>query len=359
MLNTIDPSAIYALDPAQLQINDVILTSQRGGVSAFIRTVTGSNFSHAAIVTRPGALIEAVTRGVVRRSLVGVWTSRREWICVLRPPPNTPLFSANQLPLSRVAEEGFANPYSLLGAVGTKLTWLRRLRGQGYFCSELVAAAFAKCGYPVAVGAPHTVNPEVLKSAGRLKDVTASCVRTLKPPQEDWRLVLDVSKAEHPAGEARVLRRTFRALKAGLSLKILPKELQSTPAIIGWLMKLDRRQPGVVTADETVARVLEYGGYVRWFTEMSTRDILGSAAEFSALLLTPKILQDTRQIWLQQLPSANATLNDRSLNAQLFDNLHVQKEMRTARVLRDMYHSIEQDALKRVQVLKLLIAAST
>jgi len=50
MLNTIDSSVIYALDPAQLQINDVVLTSQRGGFSALIRAVTRPNFSHAAIV---------------------------------------------------------------------------------------------------------------------------------------------------------------------------------------------------------------------------------------------------------------------------------------------------------------------
>lgn len=298
-------------------------------------------------------------RGVVRRSLVGVWASRHEWICVLRPPSGVKLFSAGHQPISSVVEGGFANPYSLLGAAGTKLTWLKALRGQGYFCSELVAAAFAECGYLVALGAPHTVSPELLRSAGRLNDVTASCVRILKRPQDDWRLVLDVSKADHPAGEASVLRRTFRALKAGLSLRLLPEELQSTPAIIGWLMCLDRRKPGVATADDTVSRVLEYGGYVRWFTELSTRDILGAAAKVGALLTVPTMLQGTRQIWLQQLPSAMATQSDRASYAQYFQNLFVQNRMRTACVLRDMYRSMEQDALKRVQVLQFLITAST
>lgn len=354
-----DPRVIYALDPAQLQINDVVLTSQRGVFSALIRAVTRSKFSHAAVVTRHGSLIEAVMRGVVRRSLVGVWTSRREWICVFRPPSGVALVSPDRQSMSTVAEEGFANPYSLLGAAGTKLTWLKALRGQGYFCSELVAVAFAKCGYPVAREAPHAVNPELLRSAGYLDDVTASCVRILERPQEDWRLVLDVSKVDHPAGEARMLRRTFRALKAGLSLRLLPKELQSTPAIIGWLMCQDTTQPGVAIADATVSRVLEYGGYTRWFTDLSTRDILGAAVELSALLTTPAMLKGTRQFWLQQLASAMTAQYERGSLAKSFHNLFLLNKMETARVLYEMYCSMEQDAVKRVQVLHDLVAAST
>jgi len=359
MFNTLDPDVIYALDPAQLRINDVVLTSQHGVVSAMIRMMTRSNFSHAAIVTRNNSLIEAVMRGVVRRSLVGVWTSRREWICVLRPPSGIKLYSAAYRPMSSVVEDGFANPYSLLGAAGIKFTWLKALRGQGYFCSELVAAAFAECGYPVALTAPHTVSPELLRSTGRLNDVTASCVRILKRSQFEWDLVLDVSKTDHSAGEARVLRLTFRELKAKLSLRLLPAELQSTPAIIGWLMCLDRRQLGVATADDTVSRVLEYGGYVRWFTERSAQDVLGAATTFGALLAVPETLQGSRQFWSQLLHSAMAKQSELAFHAQYFHSKCTQNGMRTAYVLRNMYRSMEQDAHKYVQVLQRLIATTT
>jgi hypothetical protein len=354
-----NPPVIYALDPGQVKVNDVVLTSQHGFASASIRAFTQSNFSHAAVVTRPGSLIEAVMRGVVRRSLLGVWAARPQWICVLRPPVGAALLSATGQTVAQVAEDGFANPYSLVGAAGTKLTALKALRGQGLFCSELVAAAFSKCGHAVATGAPHTVTPELLRTGGGFRDVTASCVRMLKGPQDDWRLALDVSQAEHPAEEARVLRRTFRALKAGLNSRLLPGELQSTPAIIGWLMSLDRRQPGVAAADDTVSRVLEYGGYVSWYTKVSERDNLGAAATMGALLGVPTMLQGSKQIWIQQLQPAIATLNDRASHALAFDKLFAQKSMRTAHVLREMYRSIEQDVLKRVQVLQLLIAAST
>ncbi len=354
-----DPPVIYALDPRQVQVNDVVLTSQGGIASALIRAVTRSDFSHAAIVTRPGSLIEAVMRGVVRRSLWGIWTVRSEWIRVLRPPTGVALLSATGQTLADVAEEGFANPYSLIGAVGTKLTVLNAFRSQGLFCSELVAAAFFRCGYAVTPGAPHTVTPGLLKSAGKLRDVTASCVRTLRKSQPDWQLTLDVSKMDHPMEEARMLRRTFRALKAGLSLRLLPRELESTPAIIGWLLSLDRRQPEVATADVTASRVLEYGEYVRWYLKISERDNLGAAGSLGALLAIPTALRGTKQIWIQQLQPAVAALTDRTSHAQFFDVLFVRRKMQTARVLGDMYRSMEQDLLTRVRVLKLLIAAST
>src|SRR5882724_7499086 len=102
---------IYALDPGKIKVNDIVLISTDEWSSRLVRLGTRSDYGHAALCTRPGMLFEAVPTGVMRRSVIGTFTTRREWIKVLRP--RTPLgANAQGLQVAHYAERMYGRSYS-------------------------------------------------------------------------------------------------------------------------------------------------------------------------------------------------------------------------------------------------------
>src|ERR1051326_7396160 len=144
-MNAQTENVIYALRPGSIEINDVVLTSDFGIVPWGIRTFTASDLSHAALCTMPDMLFEAVREGVMRRSVIGTFAYRPEWIKVLRPrkplPPNH-----LGLTVADYAEALYGRGYSRRGAVASRFPVIGAAGDGAIFCSQAIAHAYAEYG---------------------------------------------------------------------------------------------------------------------------------------------------------------------------------------------------------------------
>src|SRR5436190_15309920 len=114
---------IFALQPGTIRIDDIVLTSDFGAIPLGIRRFTRSDFSHAALCTRPDMLFEAVREGVMRRSVLGTLAPCQEWIRVLRPKK---ALAPNQhgLRVADYAEALYGRAYSRRGATASRFSLL-------------------------------------------------------------------------------------------------------------------------------------------------------------------------------------------------------------------------------------------
>lgn len=344
---------MFVLLTGAIQVNDVVLSSDNGWLRAAIRGLTKSDFSHAAIVTRPGMLLEATLSGVQRRSVAGIKAGKREWLKVLRPVPS----SQGQV-LSEVIEELFAHPYDHLGALGSKWHFLSLAGRRGTFCSKLIAVGFTKVGRPLFPDlAPSDITPGMLARSSEFIDVTRDCVAELDECHADGLQVAAINARKEPGLEVEMLRRTLKMIKAGVSYKTLPSDIASTPEVLEWLSVQDAKDSRVRKADETIANVLKYGGYVTFYEEISRKLLADSCLLNSAAATAPPDACDPELLanLRSQLPSASAALTAKQDALQKFNALHKGTQFQTFFVLAQLYLLMEQASITRVTSLNRLI----
>lgn len=123
--------------------------------SRLLRLILGSRWSHCGIVTPDGTVIEAQMRGVIERPLAGMLaeSERHEFIDV--PCPNPAAVIA-------AARSQLGKPYDWLGLLGYGLRSSRVQAAERWFCSELVAWAFAYSGYPLMRSSAWRISPPML-----------------------------------------------------------------------------------------------------------------------------------------------------------------------------------------------------
>jgi hypothetical protein len=152
---------------------DVLLFRGRGLLSLLIRWATHSDYSHAGLVYRYNGhvyCLEAVGQGVRMAPLsrlVGHYPDGIDYYTLTVPeqPREDALgFSFQQLTL----------PYSVLGLVWFALAlifaWRRPDKDPDrWFCSELVAAAYVKAGYPLTPDLPCYASPADLINGGKIE----------------------------------------------------------------------------------------------------------------------------------------------------------------------------------------------
>lgn len=133
----------------------LIFTRRRAIGSALLRAILWSRWSHCGIVTPAGTVIEAGTHGVVERSLGAMLAECSQFEIVSIPCP-----SESAVIAAARAEIGKAYDWvGLLGFGFRRRAWQRSTR---WFCSELVAHAFAAAGHPLLRSDPWRVSPPML-----------------------------------------------------------------------------------------------------------------------------------------------------------------------------------------------------
>jgi uncharacterized protein YycO len=160
---------------------DILLTSSplKGSpVSAAIKIGTGSTYSHAMLCVGAQCVVEAISRGVLKRPLSEA-TLACDKVTAFRHSQAT---DDHIQRLVHFAESKLAGEYSLAGSLGGSgilaavlplslpLIGLRSatnavLENQGkkrsYYCSELIADAYLSVGLPLGIWgrAPSLMNP--------------------------------------------------------------------------------------------------------------------------------------------------------------------------------------------------------
>ncbi len=120
----------------------LVYTRHHSLASVLIRLVTWSPWSHVAIATEDGTVIEsrALSGGVVERPISQALSgaSRIEWVSVPCPDPEAAIAWAR-------TQLGQRYDWSAAIGIGLHRRWDRTGR---WYCSELVEAALAQAGRP-------------------------------------------------------------------------------------------------------------------------------------------------------------------------------------------------------------------
>lgn len=172
------------LNESDLQVADILLSTGDAVVSSVIRAATGSNYSHASLYIGNGNIIEAVGDGVQLKTLTRAM-SDDSFVSVYR---RIRMSSAQGQVVVNYARRQIGKPYDSAGAAGGGLTSGRGivigiflgpvlsnlglaadLRNRNnpeaaFYCSELVALAFANAGVPLGSGAASTTPEDINRS---------------------------------------------------------------------------------------------------------------------------------------------------------------------------------------------------
>jgi len=170
-----DDEPVWVLDPNKLHVGDVVLSTTEHWVSAGIRAFTSSDYSHAAIHVGGGFLIEAVGEGVRRLHCRAFIYPKESYVRVLR----TKNLNAVDLEAASMAARSLLyRPYSTVGAIGTKLGFVRANDDPGRFCSQLVAEAYEIAKSPLSEKPSCDITPADLNDCTALYPPTDSPVRS-------------------------------------------------------------------------------------------------------------------------------------------------------------------------------------
>jgi len=341
---------VFALRPGTLEVDDIVLTSESGALPLAIRQFTLSDFSHAALCTKPDTLFEAVCDGVMRRSVFGTFASRAEWIRVLRPnrpvPPNK-----YGLRVADYAEALYGRGYSRLGAVASRFPVIRGPEDGSVFCSQVIAHAYLECDVILVPGKdPSQVYPGLLLKSPELMDVTEECVREIGSASDAdlYNQVVDAANPELPGVEMRMNRRVFEAVQKELGGD-LSAHVHSLTDLWMWLA-LGFSSEAVKRSDSTILTTLEQEGMFEWYDGFSAKvqadaavfEVAAKQAELSGGQMTPEI--ETLLDYVSEIISAGeTTLEARKNTAQEYDELAKRTGLETLARLSDTFRRQYED----------------
>jgi len=171
------PEKLYQLKYERLKPGDILATTVPDSfISGAIRYVTKGEFSHVALCCIEGALMEAVGGGVFLTVPSRFFVKNLDYIRIYRPKPEVASFCESSELINKLTEkcmEMYLSDYSKIKAMGVAFSKIN-LRGnaEGYFCSELVSAAYLNCGIELCASLPpDKTSPKDVYSSNKLMEL--------------------------------------------------------------------------------------------------------------------------------------------------------------------------------------------
>jgi hypothetical protein len=313
----------------------------------------------------PDMLFEAVREGVMRRSVIGTFAYRPEWIKVLRPrkplPPNH-----LGLTVADYAEALYGRGYSRRGAVASRFPVIGAAGDGAIFCSQAIAHAYAEYGVDLVPGkTPSQIYPALLLTSVELEDVTESCVRELGSVsnEADYQMVIDTASQEAPGAEMKMNRRVFQAVQRDLGSDI-PAGIHSLTELSIWLSH-NYNSDVARKADERIVDIFEREGMFRWYEQFSAEAIVSAQMlEFAATAAEASVGEPTNpeiKVLLDDLretmPLAEGVLERRKATAQDYDGVARTTALSTFGRLASVYRKQYEDAVRIHKARRRLIDA--
>ncbi|MGH6877242.1 MAG: hypothetical protein ACREHV_07660, partial [Rhizomicrobium sp.] len=350
--------------PERIRVGDIILTAGSGLISASIRKLTKSDFSHAALCNQPGMLLEALDTGVQRRSTIGTYVTQREWIRVLRPK-NSLTPNSRGLGIADCADSIYGRAYSVRGAVASRFPLLGATAAGGMFCSQVVAEAYRLYGMPLLPGKlPSQIYPGLLLASPELSDVTDKCIRKLGSASnaDTYELVVQTANQELPSDEMRLNRRAFDAIRKELGK--LPGRIYSLPDLVSWL-STEFDSDAVKQSDSKILEILEREGMSKWHDEfrMNTQVLIAifefaaDAAEASASAPISSEIEALLSDFADTAPLRQTSLQRRRATNQEYENLATKTGLKIFERFNSIYRAQYQDAERLHKAIDRMIAA--
>lgn len=180
---------VFVIEEDRVLPGDILLT--RAGFklvdkstwkSKFIQRSTGTPYSHAALCIGFAMFIEALGPGVCRLAISQTGARDKQNVRLLRlDEQKVPQAEEKARAAAQRGEHFLLRGYSLPGAAGVKLRFLRDPQRAALFCSQLVARAYEEAGTPLVPDkTSQEISPGGLLGSPFLKDITSEVVRPLR-----------------------------------------------------------------------------------------------------------------------------------------------------------------------------------
>lgn len=214
-----DESSVCLIDPEKVLPGDVVLTrNPKSPISHAIQAATGSEFSHAFLITNPPMAVESTPRGVTRFKINRLMIDDRANVRVLRLK-NRDQYRESLKKIVAHAEHAIAREYATADAALSVFRSVPQIQEGQYFCSQLVADVYLRERIELLPGMKASkVTPGALLSSPLLSDVTAEAVR--RPSFLEYRFADGIVTGDIDAAyvnEIRVRQQMARALSAEMA----------------------------------------------------------------------------------------------------------------------------------------------
>ncbi len=301
-----DPNPRYHLR-GDLVAGDIVLSTMRSSaVSAVIRSVTRSGFSHVAIYRGESNILEAVNFGVINYSVSRRGFAERRNVKVLRLglalARREEFIAAAVEAAENYRGRGYWTTGAALSVFGNKLSD----RVGRMFCSYFVAQVYSDAGLSLVPGkAPTEVTPEDINRSPLLVDVSQSVVQEVPA----WQLQLEGRGAQdfQYLATPHAKNQSFERSLLAMALPTLAKFGLPTPnrltELFDTLVLLEDRQMQV-ELDKQLAPIFEVQDFLyATHLDQSTEDDPGfitalSDAPLRAVEDTLGLHLQTREKWL-------------------------------------------------------------
>lgn len=263
MLNLQGSPMYWAINSDALFPGDVLLTRNPDSIFAdAVCVLTGVPFSHAFICTDPPECVESRGFGVVRFILNRFLIRERTRIKVLRLTNH----AARRAEASTAADFAAAQvtrEYASIDVL-TALTALPILERGKYFCSQLVAEAYANAGVNLTPKQPEKTSPGALLSSTELEDVTDKVVREATPTDRlRADAFLDAPSFRTPhAHEVEIKQKLVDSLRGELKgLRVSATTYDDTLQVL--FDKWQNRDSETANLDQILARAIRASGLLQ------------------------------------------------------------------------------------------------
>ncbi len=333
-------SVVHKVDVELLRAGDVLLTRSPGQpASELIQKVTGSLFSHAILILDPPYAIESTRYGVVRFQIDRlVFNNSSNGLLLRSRSQNDGCFNIDSLLL--FAEGRVSTPYASTEVLLSLFRSLPRVERGTYFCSHLVAEAYAQAGF----GLIDELTPERVTPAALAKSPLFEHIETFTYPVSTELLPFDHAYFDAPSEASFAQQESMRKQEIVDSVKKTYPQLADRFAsfndMIVYLSKLlNSNEKEAFALDGVIAKAI-----VDSKLHLLARDLMPPDSDtfFTDFYLRGALVYGTlsveqkyslRNFYRQMGARTDATMTDRQRDVDAFRKAYMQSELESVRLV--------------------------
>lgn len=329
----------YILERSLLELADIILTGDKGGVSLSVRAATMSRYSHAAIYVGD-TTIEATMAGVFSKNPQRLIFDRLTDVLVLRA--KRPLSELETRAICSYAQSKVGSLYALNEAITIRLrTLLRHQDSKQQFCSRLVAKSYEYAEFDLMnLRNPAFCTPKQLALCKAFEPV-----KGVVRPASDAEVAF--AESDDPAQEN--FRQIYEWLDKVRALVSQKKELAEQ-----WDIQTQNDVVPLLSAhpeyDSQISEYMQDSGYLEFYTI----DARKNPFRYKADLFIHQISQveDMSEAIHEELAKEVNLFNRYASNQHHFCELFKENNLKFFRLHIQLYNNMLSEILLRVLVIR-------
>lgn len=323
----------YIVDIDQIEIGDIILTSQNHPISKAVRIGTLSSVSHVLMCVARGSYIHSDAEGVHAGNFQRLLFDKKNYAQVMR------LIDPDQHVISeavRYARSQVNKQYSVIEAIKTVVPKIK-VEENRQFCSRLIAQAY-KAGGCLLVNNPDYCTPDHILNSDKLR-VIPNIVRQARQDE-----ILFAKTDNYLERQTDITNQLFYSIQ-----KLTKADIQTIEQLVEFLISNPRH-------DMEVFNILMNSGYIK----MIDWDIERNAWRYDVTKFLKFFEKNTQSevlyIAQQEISYANEMIKRWGEEKIKYEDLTRNFRLETFYLMLNLYNNLVNSQMKRVEVSLAVIA---